>query len=204
MMKKIGIMGGTFNPIHIAHLILAECAYEQFGLDEVVFFPSKRPAYKELDEVIEGKYRQEMIELSIRDNPHFSINTMEFNREGNTYTADTLTILKKEHPDCEYYFILGGDSLFQIEQWRHPDIIFQSAHILAAQRQEYTNDALLQKISELKKTYEADISILYVPMMDISSNMIRNRIRKNQSIRYLVQGLVQEYINEHGLYQKNE
>lgn len=203
MMKKIGIMGGTFNPIHIAHLILAERAYEQFGLDEVVFFPSKRPAYKELDEVIEGEYRQKMIELSIQDNPHFSINTMEFERNGNTYTADTLTTLKKEHPDWDCYFILGGDSLFQIEQWRQPDIIFKSAHILAAQRQEHDNDALLEKISELKEKYQADISVLYVPMMDISSKMIRSRLSKNQSVRYLIQGSVLEYIKEHGLYQKS-
>lgn len=199
-MKKVGIMGGTFNPIHMAHLILAEKAYEQFGLDEIVFLPSRRPAYKELQEVIEEKYRQDMIELAIKDNPHFTIDTMEFEREGNTYTSDTLIELTKANPEVEYYFILGGDSLFQMEGWNRPEIVFSKACILAAQREDKTDEEILDKVEELKKKYHADIRLLSVPQMDISSKMIRDLIKQGKSVRYLLPKPVLDYIDANGLY----
>lgn len=199
-MRKVGIMGGTFNPIHIAHLILAECAYEQYDLDEVVFMPSKRPAYKDLNDVIEEKYRQRMIELAISDNPHFRVDTMEFYREGNTYTADTLMELKRKNPDVEYYFIIGGDSLFQLERWSRPEIIMSLSHLLAAQREDKSNEDILIKIDELKAKYRADIQLLKVPQMDISSKQIRQYIKSNQSVRYYLTREVNDYIIENELY----
>ena len=199
-MKKVGIMGGTFNPIHIAHLILAEKAYEQFDLDEIVFLPSRCPVHKVLQEVIKEQYRQDMIELAIKDNPHFTIDTMEFEREGNTYTSDTLLQLTKANPEIEYYFILGGDSLFQMETWNRPEIVFAKAHILAAQREDKTDEAILDKMEEFQKKYNADIRLLRVPQIDISSNMIRKLIREGKSVRYYIPKSVLDYIVANGLY----
>lgn len=200
-MKKVGIMGGTFNPIHIAHLVLAEQAYEQYELDEILFMPSKRPAYKDLNEVIDEEYRQHMIELAIADNPHFQIDTMEFYREGNTYTADTLLELKNKNPEVEYYFIIGADSLFQLELWYQPEVILKLATILAANRGDKDDDLVNSKIEELTNTYNAQIHLLKIPQIDISSNMIRERIQEGKTIRYFVPRVVQDYIKQHNLYQ---
>ena len=202
-MKKVGIMGGTFNPIHFAHLMLAQKAYEQFELDEIMFLPSRRPAYKELQEVIEEEYRQDMIELAIQDNPHFTINTMEFEREGNTYTSDTLIQLTKANPEVEYYFIVGGDSLFQMECWNRPEIVFSKAHILAAQREDKTDEEILDKVKELKQKYNADIQLLNVPRMNISSHMIRNLIKEGKSVEHLLPKQVIDYIDVKRLYRND-
>lgn len=202
MMKKVGIMGGTFNPIHIAHLVLAEQAYEQYGLDEIVFMPSKRPAYKDLSEVIEEEYRKKMIELAIEDNPHFTIDIMEFYREGNTYTADTLLELTKKNPEVSYYFIIGADSLFQLEKWYHPEVILSLSTILAANRDDKDDDLVKSKIDELVNTFHAKIHLLKIPKIDISSNMIRECIQEGKSIRYFVPSVVCKYIEEQNLYKK--
>ena len=199
-MRKVGIMGGTFNPIHIAHLILAEQAYEQYELDEILFMPSKRPAYKDLNEVIDEEYRQHMIELAIADHPCFQIDTMEFYREGNTYTADTLLELTKKNPDVAYYFIIGADSLFQLEHWWRPEVILSLATILAANREDKDDDLVNSKIEELTKTYNAQIHLLKIPQIDISSKMIRARIQDGKTIRYFVPKVVQDYIKQHNLY----
>lgn len=201
-MKKVGIMGGTFNPIHIAHLVLAEQAYEQFGLDEIVFMPSKRPAYKDLSEVIDEEYRQRMIELAIADNPHFTIDTMEFYREGNTYTADTLEELTKKNPEVEYYFILGADSLFQLEKWYRPEVILSLSTILAANRDDKDDDLVKSKIEELINTFHAKIHLLKIPKIDISSKMIRECIQEGKSIRYYVPNGVSDYIQQQTLYKE--
>lgn len=200
-MKKVGIMGGTFNPIHMAHLILAEQAYEQYGLDEVVFMPSKRPAYKDLTEVVGEEHRQRMIELAIAENSHFRIDTMEFYRKGNTYTADTLLELTENNSDVEYYFIIGADSLFQLERWSRPEVILSHATILAANRAEKDVDLVNTKVEELTKTYHAKIHVLKIPQIDISSKMIRSCIKDGKTIRYFVPEVVLEYIKQHDLFQ---
>lgn len=199
-MRKVGIMGGTFNPIHFVHLLLAEAAYEQYHLDEIVFLPSKRPAYKPISEVIEEEHRFHMIELAISDNPHFSVSDMEFYREGNTYTADTLLELTKKFPDTEFYFVIGGDSLFSLEKWSRPEIVMEKAHIVAAQRDDKDNERLVQKMMELNEKYKAKIELLQVPMMEVSSRMLRERVKEGQSIRYFLPETVRSYIIKHGFY----
>ncbi|MDD5935121.1 MAG: nicotinate-nucleotide adenylyltransferase [Clostridiales bacterium] len=203
-MKKVGIMGGTFNPIHIAHLILAENAYEQFGLDEVIFMPSKRPAYKDLNDVIDEKYRQEMIELAIAGNSHFRIDTMEFYREGNTYTADTLLELTDKNPDVEYYFIIGADSLFQLERWSRPEVVMALSHIVAAKRNDEDDEDVVAKIKDLKEKYNATIDLLKIPQMDISSSMIREKRQQDKSVRYYVPMEVEQYMKENHLYENTD
>lgn len=200
-MRRVGIMGGTFNPIHYAHLVLAENAYEQFDLDEVIFLPSKQPAYKPLQEIVSDEHRKNMIQLAIEDNPHFSLSTLEFEREGNTYTADTLIKLTSEHSDILIYFILGGDSLFQLESWNRPEVVLQLAHILAAGRGEKTEEEMLSKIEELNQKYQSDIQLLKIPTLDISSRMIRKRIVEGKTVKYFLPSNVISYMKEHHLYE---
>ena len=119
--KRIGIMGGTFDPIHMGHLILGEKAYEQFSLDQVLFMPAGNPPHKRNRAGrASDEQRVEMVRRAINGNPHFALSLIEMNEEGYTYTYRTLENLKKEHPDTDYYFIIGADSLFSFETWMEP------------------------------------------------------------------------------------
>ncbi len=198
--KKIGIMGGTFNPIHNGHLLLGERAYEQFGLDEVWFMPSKKQPHKENDLSITDDERIRLVEKAIEGNPHFVLSTMEFEREGFTYTADTLSLLHKELPQTSFYFIIGGDSLYTIEKWYLPEVIFEHANIIATGRDGIDEPLVLQKITELKERFQANIHYLKVPRIDISSNDIRQLLRNTSSVRYMVPDNVYQYILEKELY----
>lgn len=202
-MKKIGIMGGTFNPIHMGHLIIAEKAREQAALDKILFMPSGIPYMKDCRQVLPGEIRTRMTELAIRSNPFFSVSTMEVDRKGRTYTYETLETLRKQNPDAEYYFILGADSLWKIEAWKHPERIFAACLILAAVREEKSTEDMKKQARHLKETYNADIELLQTGHMEISSSVIRNLCRENKSIRYLVPEAVYEYIIQNKLY-KND
>ena len=199
-MKKTGIMGGTFNPIHYGHLLLAENAYEQFGLDEVLFMPSNNPPHKKMTPVIDGARRAEMVRLAIEGNPHFAFSGEELTREGNTYTSDTLEILAEREPDTQFYFIIGGDSLNQFESWRRPEVILKLACVLAAERDGMSLQRTRQKIEYLNVKYHADVRLLLIPNIEISSHDIRQRAEVGHSIRYLLPESVREYILENGLY----
>ncbi|MDF2588419.1 MAG: nicotinate (nicotinamide) nucleotide adenylyltransferase [Anaerocolumna sp.] len=199
-MSKIGIMGGTFNPIHIAHLIMAECAYEQLKLDKVLIMPTKKPPHKPNSDIVNDDHRSNMIHLAIKDNPHFEFSSVELEREGTTYTVDTLEDLTTKFPENEYYFILGADSLFQIEQWYQTDRIMKLAHIVAFGRYHLPEQQLIDQIDHLTSKFRATIHYLSVPNMDVSSNMIRDYIKENKSIRYYVPEPVIEYINDNKLY----
>lgn len=199
-LKKIGIMGGTFNPIHIGHLIIAEKAREQFGLDHVLFMPSGMPYMKDCREVLPGKTRTKMTELAIQSNLFFTISTIEVEREGRTYTYETLEYLRTQNPDTEYYFILGADSLWKIEEWKHPERIFAACHILAAIREDKSMEEMQNQACYLQEKYHADIALLQTGPMEISSSMIRNLCREGKSIRYLVPEAVYDYITQNKLY----
>ena len=184
--RRVGIMGGTFNPVHMGHLLLAENAYSMFSLDEILFIP--------------GATRLHMTRLSIADNPHFSLSSMEIDRGGYTYTCQTLEQLGEENPETDYYFILGADSLFQMESWKDPEIIFQKAVILAAVREGRDIKELLEKAGQLKDKFKAEIHLVPIGNIDISSSDIRRRVREERSIRYLVHESVREYIEKNNLY----
>lgn len=198
--KKVGIMGGTFNPVHIGHLILAENAYEQFNLETILFMPLKIPPHKRHDHIASDEHRVNMLEYSILDNPHFELSRIELDRGNITRTCDTLTFLKNNNPDTDYYFILGADSIFQIESWKKPDIIFDSATIVVARRNCLTDDNLMSHISLLSKKYNAKIEILDTPNIDLSSKLIRERVLNASTINYYVQPDVRKYIDKHNLY----
>lgn len=199
-MKKVGIMGGTFNPIHCGHLKLALAAFEQYLLDEVLFMPCGNAYMKEDQNIESGQIRAEMTALAIRENPNFKLSTLEIEQPGNTYTYQTLEHLKKENPDAKYYFIMGADSLFNITRWASPKRIFSNCCILAAVRDDKTIDDMEDRIRMLKQEYDADIRMLQTPFMDISSSDIRRKISEGKPIDSYVPEDVRTYIEKRGLY----
>lgn len=201
MGKKIGIMGGTFNPVHNGHLLLAEHAREVLELDEILLIPSGNSYMKDASSVLEGAVRAHMLALAVEDNPFFHLSYMEIEREGPTYTCDTLTELKKRSPDDEYYFLVGADNLLMLESWKNPDIILQNCIVAAAVRGTGTEKRLEKIASHLIYEYQADIRILPARYIDISSSEIRRRIRNGESVRYMVPDKVLEYIEKNKLYQ---
>ena len=198
--KKVGIIGGTFNPIHLGHLILAEYAYDEYQLDEILFIPTGISYFKDPNTVLDIKMRITLTGEAIEDNPHFALSTIETDRPGNSYTYETLEELNKRNPDVRYYLIIGADSLFQIESWKEPDIIMENAIILAASRKDQGIDLLKEKADELMKKFHSEIHILTCPMIDISSTDIRNRIKEGKSIKYLVKEQTENYIKKYQLY----
>lgn len=199
-MKKVGIMGGTFNPIHYGHLFMAESAYEQLGLDKVIFIPTKNPPHKIISGTVTQEQRVMMLSLAIRDNPHFELSLMELEREGVTYTADTLTILTDENPDTEYYFIAGADSLMQFHTWRSPESIFKLCTLVVAGRDDLDMETLNMQANKLEAAYNARIIFLDMPAIRISSSEIRTRVAAGRSIKYYVPDDVIKYIEENQLY----
>ena len=204
MKRKVGIIGGTFNPIHTGHLILAEAAYEAFDLDEVLFVPTGISNLKDPSIILDKKTRIALTGEAIGENPHFALSTIETDRPGTSYTYETLELLNKEYPNSEYYLIIGADSLFQLEEWKRPADIMKNAVILAAKRKGATTQELLDRIDELKEKYDADIRLLPCTYIDISSTEIRERIKNGKSIRYLVPAVTEKYIKKHHLYEDRE
>lgn len=198
--KKIGIMGGTFNPIHMVHLLLAERAREQEGLDEVWFVPSGQSYMKKGTYILEAAHRLRAVELAVEGTPWFLVKDMEIRRDGYTYTYETLEELHLDYPEYEFYFIIGADSLFSMETWMEPGRIFDSCTILAAVRGEESREQIEIKAAELSAAYGADVRCLQFPVIDISSTEIRNRIARGESIRYLVPDKVMDYLQKNQLY----
>lgn len=200
--KKVGIMGGTFNPIHTGHLILAETARNQYKLDEILFVPSGKSYMKQSIDIPSGRIRAHMTSLAIEDNHYFALSLIEVCRDGNTYTYETLEELKKQNPDTEYFFIMGEDSLDAIEQWKYPQKIFDLCTILAAIRDEGDLKCFEAKANYLAQKYNGRVLKLNCGIMDISSTKIRDNIRNGLSIRYIVPDKVIKYIEETDLYKK--
>lgn len=199
--KKIGIMGGTFNPIHNGHLQLAMAAQDQVSLDQILFMPSGNSYMKR--NVLETQKRVDMVALAIARYPNFELSLIEAQKSGNTYTCETLKYLTTSNPDVQYYFIIGADILFQIEQWRNPEQIYQLAVLVCAVRDDYDFDAI-QKKGNLLKASGADIVYLNMPKSDISSTDIRAKVRSSLSISELVPPEVAHYIEQEHLYYEED
>lgn len=200
---KIGLMGGTFNPIHKGHLALAQAALSQYALDEVWFMPSGLPAHKSNAELLDARERLQMVALAIENHPGFVASSFEIDREGFTYTSDTMTALSKEYPEHEFYFIIGGDSLMKFHRWVKPEVISAHAVLLAAGRNGYTKEELLQQADYLKQEFKTNVLFLDMLELNISSNEIRSKI-KNGRYETLSEDLpesVLSYIMTKKLYQ---
>ena len=198
---KIGIMGGTFDPIHIGHLLLGQFAYEEFGLDEIWYLPNGNPPHKQ---TAEGKqalmHRIEMVRLALRDMPHFKLCLHEAKETEHSYTYKTMQELNAKYPEHEFYFILGADSLFEIENWKYFQKIFPACTILAAMRDDKNVEEMLTQMTYLGEKYGAKIDLLRAPLLEISSTGIRQRVCRNLSIYYMVPDDVAEYIQKNQLY----
>ena len=199
--KRIGIMGGTFDPIHIGHLILGETAYHQFHLDKVLFMPAGNPPHKRArEDRATDRQRVDMVCLAISSNPHFSLSLEEMHQEGYTYTYRTLERLKEQNPNTDYYFILGADSLYTFEEWREPGRILGACTILVGTRNHTSDEKLDRVIRDLEEKYQGDIQKLESLNIDISSKMIRSWIEKGRSLAYYVPDQVIEYIQKNNIY----
>ncbi|MCI6553976.1 MAG: nicotinate-nucleotide adenylyltransferase [Lachnospiraceae bacterium] len=198
--KKIGIMGGTFNPIHMGHLLLAEQAKESFCLDQVLFIPSGCPYMKDQREVADKYMRLEMARLAIADNPAFQLSAMEVEREGDSYTFETLAALREKEAEADFYFIAGADSIFDMERWKNPEAVFGYCTILAAVREGEDSLKLEKGISRLRIQYNACVKQIPMKEIGISSTDIRNRLKRGMSVRYMVPDPVISYIEKNHLY----
>lgn len=231
-MRKIGIMGGTFNPIHLGHLTLAEWTRDAFALDEVWFIPTGCSYMKTDGVILPGRERLHMTELAVQGNPFFRCLDTEVSREGYSYSYETLEILKDRYPEDEFFFIVGADCLSSIETWKYVDRIFQNCTLIAAFRDgvfsddgeeasdgnnrhpvecsdeeaaPYHDEALdymEEKCRELRRRFHADIILFPFFHMSVSSTELRRRIREGKSVRYLIPDSVLQYIEEKGFYRE--
>ncbi len=190
-MKKIGILGGTFNPIHFGHLILAEEVREALKLDKVIFVPTNLPPHKH-NNILEGKYRYDMIKLAIADNKYFDVSDVETKRGGVSFTIDTLRLLRSRYKKTQLFFISGSDVLKYLPKWKDVDKILKIAKFVVANRPGYSLKKIPRKITTLE-----------IRPLAISAYEIRKLIKKKRSIRYFVPKEVFKYIEKNKLYSKN-
>lgn len=200
MKERIGLMGGTFDPIHLAHLHIAEEAREAFGLDRVLFIPAAQPPHKQGKKIASAVQRIAMVELAIAGNPHFELSRMEMERQGPSYSWLTVQELRAKHPDWVLYFITGSDSINDLPTWNHPKELVGACHFIGTTRPEVPFDEELL-LDFFGPELRSHIHELAVPLMEISSTLIRERLAAGRSIRYLVPEAVADYIEEEGLYQ---
>lgn len=199
-MKRIGILGGTFNPVHNAHLAMAQAAMEQYNLSKVLFMPSKNPPHKEKEEIVSEEHRRRMIGFAIQDYPQFHFSDFELRREGITYTSDTLRLLKEEHPEWEIYFILGGDSLNSFLKWHEPENILKYAVVLAAPRAGVKFSEIEKLCKKISHKLSGNVLPFRMKQLKISSRQIRKKTKKGESLAGICPENVCRYIRFHGLY----
>lgn len=194
---KLGMLGGTFDPVHVGHLILGEIAREQCALDRIVFVPTGYSWRKADREISPGPQRLEMLRLATADNPCFEVSTLEIDREGPSYTDVTLEALKSANPEVELYFILGRDALADLPHWKAPQRIVELATLVVANR---PGEGALPPAQDVLPDLSARMQWVEMPHVEVSASAVRNRVREGRSIRYLVPDGVREYIGRHGLY----
>lgn len=199
-MSKIGIMGGTFDPIHIGHMQLAEQALTECKLDFILFVPNHIPWMKNDRTVTSAKHRAAMVELAIEGHPEYKLSTVEIDAGGNSYTWQTLEKLKIQYPEDEFFFIMGADSLLTLEKWAHPEKIFENTVILAAVRDDCDKTGLEKHKEALSEKYNARIQLLSMPPVAISSTKIRREFYTSPQIRKLVPEKAAAYILQNHLY----
>lgn len=195
---NIGVLGGTFDPIHTGHLIIAEEARTRLGLKEVLFVPAGQPWLKQGSDVTPANHRVEMARLAIADNPRFRLGVTEVERHGPSYTVETMMALREQFgSEASLFFILGRDTLADLPVWKEPAKLVQLCRLVVAPR---LGSRDLKHLKEAMPGLLDEIVQLDMPLIEISSSGIRERVRNGMSIRYLVPQRVERYINEHGIY----
>lgn len=188
-MKRVCIFGGTFNPPHIGHLIMANEVFHAMDIDEIRFMPNAIPPHKKVSELCSVEQRLEMVHLAIQPFPYFSIETIELNRGGISYSYDTMYELQKREPNTQFSFLIGGDMIAYLEKWHRIDELTQFVQMVGVQRPGY----------ESITTFP--VTLIEVPQIDLSSTMLRNRISRKQDVSLLIPNTVQEYIRQESLYE---
>ncbi len=197
--KRYGIYGGSFDPIHIGHVALAESAVRECGLDKMIFMPAYISPFKQDRHVTDGRDRCGMIETVLKSNSAFCISTYELKKKGPSYTIETLRHWKSML-DGDLYFILGFDSAVQVDKWFHGEEILRNYHLVTARRPDTDYAEGIKIIESFREKYGADITILKMLPVDASSTEIRNRLKEGRPLTGLVPAGVEEYIIEHKLY----
>ncbi|MGN0182770.1 MAG: nicotinate-nucleotide adenylyltransferase [Candidatus Ornithomonoglobus sp.] len=197
-MKKIGILGGTFDPVHNGHMIIARKAMEQFGLDEVRIMTGGKPPHKRNVDITSAEVRHEMVKLAAAGEDGLVPFDYELNKKTYSYTFQTLTELNEKYPEVEWYFIIGEDSLRDILKWYKPEIIVKKCILLVYPR---GGGSVTELIKERSAQLNGDIREIHAPVFGISSTDIRQRVSEGKSVKYFVPDKVEEYIKEHKLYQ---
>lgn len=199
-MSAIGIMGGTFDPVHIGHIALAQHARTEFELDRILFLPNHNQWMKKDREITPDIHRVQMVRLAVEGIPGFEVSLAEIEAGGISYTYRTLEILKEQYPDETLYFIMGADSLLTLECWVEPAKVMKYAHLLAAVRKDCDMVQLNAQKSKLEQHYDARIDLLHMPSVDISSTQIRQNFYHDPAIRQMLPAKVALYIIENNLY----
>ena len=189
----VGLFGGSFNPPHVAHLVVAEVVRDQFGLDEVWWIPNATPPHKPNDGLAAVQHRLAMTERTVEGNPAFRVCGVEVERDGVSYTVETLRVLQDQHPDTDFALILGSDSLDHFANWHRPDEIADRVPFIV-----YKRPGAIESVADPR--YVNDVRYAAAPVMEISGTEVRARRRAGRSIRYLVPEAVRAYIDTHGLY----
>ena len=195
---RIGVLGGTFNPPHLGHLVCAQEAYIQLELERVILIPARQPPHKPVEEEPGAEHRLELCRLAVEDDPRFEVSELELNRDGPSYTVDTLSLLHSSAPDTDLYLILGGDIAAGLPDWHEPERVLSLATVAVAKRRGTPREVVEQSLGRLPGGERT--RFFRMPRIGVSSTFIRERVRARQSIRYLVPGRVAGYIAEQGLY----
>jgi nicotinate-nucleotide adenylyltransferase len=196
---RIGVIGGTFDPIHLGHLIVAEEACTRLGLSQVVFVPAGLPPHKQAHEISPSEQRLDMVQAAIADNEHFGLSRVDVDRPGPCYTVDTIGLLQEAWgDDAEIYFVIGSDSLADLPSWYQPQRLLRRCTVVAVERPGYALD--LNRLERHLPGAAAQIQLLRAPTLDISSTEIRERVRSGHTIRYLVPDAVIRHIYQDHLY----
>jgi nicotinate-nucleotide adenylyltransferase len=193
---KIGIMGGTFDPIHLGHMIAAESAREAAGLDEVWFIPTFIPPHKQNLPQASAEVRLAMVELAVADHPFFRVVDYELERGGASYTADTVQVLRQLHPELSFYYIIGADMVMYLPKWVRIEEIVESVAFIGLQRPGFEVE-----LTQLPEELAAKVQLVEMPLIEISSTYIREKMRLRQSVRYLVCENVRIYMEANQLYE---
>lgn len=198
---RIGILGGSFDPIHKGHMHMAQCAYQEYNLDEIWIIPAGHSPNKDENKMTSSKHRLEMCIRACNEFSHIKASDYEIRCSETSYTYRTLQRLKEDYPQNEFYFIMGADSIDYFEKWIHPEIIAQMCVILVVIRDGFLENTIIEKINNLKKLFPADIKLVHCDKYDISSSEIRNKLYSNQNVREHLNSEVYNYIIKNDLYQ---
>ncbi len=199
-MANIGILGGTFDPIHVGHMALAKEAVKEADLQKMLFVPNHVPWMKKDRQITENIHRIEMVKAAIAPHETYELSMVDMEAGGDSYTYRTLEMIKEQYPGDNLYFILGADSLITIEKWVHPEKIFANAIILAAVREQCDLEGLEVQKKRLQERYHADIRLLHMKAIDISSTFIREHFYDDDRARNMVPDKTAKYIERHRLY----